>query len=68
LVRQSGQDISVGNSPVLLEFDRFVFGHEITGLLAYAIYKIDIFGYSNPGDGPEYTFLAGKSFNDLMTR
>jgi len=61
LVRQSGQDISVGNAPVLLEFDRFVFEHEITGLLPYAEYKVDIFGYAFEGDGPEHTYFAGEN-------
>ena len=61
LVRQSGQDITVGNPPVLVEFDRFVFAHEITGLLPYAEYKIDVFGYAFEGDGPEYTYIAGKN-------
>jgi len=57
--------ISIGttewNAPVLLEFDRFVFEHEITGLLPYAEYKVDIFGYAFEGDGPEHTYFAGEN-------
>ena len=62
LVRRGGVDVTVGNPPIIVTFDRFVFAHEIKGLLNYAQYKVEVYGYANEGDGPKHTMIAGKSF------
>lgn len=58
LMQQSGRDESVGSPVITLEFDRFVFGHEIINLKPYAQYEIKIYGYANEGDGPASTHYA----------
>ena len=61
LIRQSGRDAPIGSPIKILEFDRFVFRHEILGLQPYAVYKIRIYGYADAGDGPSGDpFYASK--------
>ena len=60
LIRQSGKDLPKDDSEVTVIFDRFVFAHEITGLVPYGIYQIDIYGYAKEGDGPMATIFGGK--------
>ena len=60
LVRRGGIDITLNNPPVVITFDRFVFNHEITGLLSYSDYKVEIFGFAPTGDGPSHTVIASR--------
>ena len=60
LVRRGGVDVTVGNDPVTLTFDRFVFAHTIANLDPYSEYKVEVFGYSKEGDGPAHVSYARK--------
>ncbi|XP_066928617.1 uncharacterized protein [Clytia hemisphaerica] len=58
LIRQSGKDLPKDDSEVTVVFDRFVFAHEITDLVPYGIYQVDIYGYALEGDGPIATIFG----------
>ena len=58
LIRQSGRDAPIGSPVRVLQFDRFVFAHEILDLKPYAEYEIKLYGYADEGDGPASTHYA----------
>lgn len=65
LLQTADVDVVEGSENIhTVSVDKFTFDYTLTGLKAYSLYVINVFGYSDVGSGPSKTIYARK---DLYT-